>query len=476
MPIPNDFLLPGSYVANVSAVQPVAGSFNSVLLIGPKTSAGTAADNVPVLVESASAAQTLFGARSVLSSMCQSAFAQSEFQPVYALPHPDAGSARTVAVAITGTGSAAGQLVVRIGGRAYAVSTATGTTATEAATGLLNAVNNDATSPFTATASAGTLTLAGANGGTELNSVSVESDASSAPGFAAADTNTAGTDGGTNEYTNIAADISGQSVFDIYVPANYEQAQAALNSFLETAWSGVDGRYGAMVACVKGSQTELLAVTTGQERWECVIGYENEGRSGAHEVAAAAAQRIRQSIGENPVKPVTGRTLNGIDLPPARNQFSNGQINALLGGGGSGRVSPLFYVAGSAQLGSLISSIETGGARQYITETFTTMIVAREVREYLAQFVTGGYILVGDEVERVQISGARGVRPMDIKAGLVAVYSGLVGRGLADDLERFTDGVTVVKNLLEPTRVDIGFPLNIGNAIRQVATQIEFTR
>src|ERR1041385_4607321 len=91
------------------------------LLLGQKTSSGTATAATPVLVTSAAQAQTLFGAGSMLYHMVAAFITNNPFTDLWVIPQDDngAGVAATATLAFTGPATAAGTIELYIGGRKY---------------------------------------------------------------------------------------------------------------------------------------------------------------------------------------------------------------------------------------------------------------------------------------------------------------------------------------------------------------------
>ena len=101
-----------------------------------------------------------------------------------------------------------------------------------------------------------------------------------------------------------------------------------------------------------------------------------------------------------------------------------------------------------------------------------------ELLQYLRQFVNRRVHYSSAtrmSVPKVSVAGANGIRPMDIRAGLVGRYSDFVDRGLADDLVRFTEGLVVRINAQDPSQIDVDMPL-IANALRRFRGRIQFQR
>ena len=161
MALPNQVLINGAFLDRVPAVVATPATFGSPLLIGAKIAAGNAPVNEIVLVTSFEEARDLFGAGSVLADMCRFAFANGEFNALYAMPVLEAGTAREVDITLGGAPVSGGQVVLSVGGEVYSADVVSGSDTDDIATSLVGAVNNDTDSLFNASASGSVVTLTG---------------------------------------------------------------------------------------------------------------------------------------------------------------------------------------------------------------------------------------------------------------------------------------------------------------------------
>ena len=146
-----------------------------------------------------------------------------------------------------------------------------------------------------------------------MNGVSVSAVSVNASGLTVAESDTPGT--GAADYTGVSAAVGGQGSYSVYGVDDYNNARVALIAHLDNEWSEQNSKFGVLVGAAKGSLAELLAATTSGKRYDALLGYEANGASAPHQIVGAAVQRIRASIGENPVKSLVGKTLNGIEMP-----------------------------------------------------------------------------------------------------------------------------------------------------------------
>jgi phage tail sheath gpL-like len=211
--IPGTIGVPGSYVEfdGSGARTGQAGKPYSIMVFGQMDAAktatypngSTAAANVPIQVQSAAQANTLFGSGSVLAHMAKSLFKTNSVNAVWFTPQPDdaAGVKRVVQVnygaAYTVPAAFAGVERVYIGEQEYRVAVTVGDTASTIVANLVAAINADSASLFVATQSAALLVLTAKNAGLCSNDVQVvtqynNGDASPAGAFALASQTTAG--------------------------------------------------------------------------------------------------------------------------------------------------------------------------------------------------------------------------------------------------------------------------------------------
>lgn len=173
--IPVNFLVPGVY-AEFNAARANSSALTippSVLHVGQKLAAGSAAAGVPVRVTSADQVGALAGRGSMLHQMARKHFAASLPLPLTILPLSDKAGATKAAqtVTITGAATQAGTLALHVGDTRYAVPVAAGATATAAATAVVAAITADADRYADAGNAAGVITLTARHGGIEAGKV-----------------------------------------------------------------------------------------------------------------------------------------------------------------------------------------------------------------------------------------------------------------------------------------------------------------
>lgn len=137
--------IPGNIVAPIFTFEVNSGgqfeNSSRLLLIGHKTSAGSAALDVPVPCASTLEARQLFGQGSMLDDMVRLARANAPAQEIWCLPVTESGTAEVRSITVTDVPAVGGQGVVEIAGEPLAITIAAGDTKADVATALKDAVN-----------------------------------------------------------------------------------------------------------------------------------------------------------------------------------------------------------------------------------------------------------------------------------------------------------------------------------------------
>lgn len=168
--IPGNLLVPLFYAEVNSGGSPYEGQ-SRLLLMGQKLAAGTAAANVPVLVQSENEVIALCGLGSMLVRMYRIARRNAPFQPIWILPLADpAGAAATGTITINTAPSAAGVAVFEICDERITFQVTAADTVTTIAASLVAAINA-AGIEVTAANVAGVVTVTSRHVGTVGNAI-----------------------------------------------------------------------------------------------------------------------------------------------------------------------------------------------------------------------------------------------------------------------------------------------------------------
>jgi len=202
-----------------SSSQSVGNKPQRVLLIGQKTSSGTATTGAlsTDIQNDKTVWSSLFGARSMLYQMIANVRRYNKVTRVDAIVLADNGSTKAAGtITVVGTASAAGTLTVSVASvtdHTYIVAVAASDTPTVIAAAIAAAITADTTVPVTASASVGAVTITAANAGTVGNQIGLKVSGSVAG--VSSFTITAGMTGG-------ATDPSFTSLFDVIADQRYQ--------------------------------------------------------------------------------------------------------------------------------------------------------------------------------------------------------------------------------------------------------------
>lgn len=163
----------------ISADQPIANAPQRILLVGQKTSSGSAGDGAWVRdIGNANEEIALFGRDSMLAEMVRTVKRYAPFVALDAIALADHGSgvARVAVIDISGTATAQGSLTFRVGSdrRSFTISVPSGTSAATVLSAAAAAINADPEVPFTVTVVSSELTFTAVNDGTVANGLGIE--------------------------------------------------------------------------------------------------------------------------------------------------------------------------------------------------------------------------------------------------------------------------------------------------------------
>lgn len=169
-----------------SADTEVGAGEQRILLIGQKTSAGTASEKVLYKdIPNDNSWDVLFGKKSMLSAMIRQArslcsIGQNQVRiDAIALNDVEAGTAPTGSISITGTATESKSLKFVIGSEychSFQIDVVKGQTATDVASALNTAINADATAMFSSSVNSGAVTLTFGHKGTVGNGTTIAVD------------------------------------------------------------------------------------------------------------------------------------------------------------------------------------------------------------------------------------------------------------------------------------------------------------
>jgi phage tail sheath gpL-like len=489
--MPGDIRVPGAYFEINPGVAPFSGT-SRTLLIGRKTSGGSAALGAPVNV-GASDPNSLFGAGSMLADQLLYARQHNPVGEIWAFPAADpSGTAATGSIAITGTATAAGTLVRYIGGERYSVGVAVGDAAATVAAALKTAIdkgytrfNRSMSAPVTTSVATGTVTLTARHVGTEGNGIRIEA------GLDGNEVDPAGLtvtvtqmSGGTGDVDMAAVFAAlGDMPFDhIASPYNSATQLNAARDFLSDAgtgrWSPTVGLYGHYFTAYNGNLAAQTTLGAGRNDPHTTIFGTNNYPHPLWSVVAAAvgwigfSKNLGRSISEavEIARPLQTLVLQGIRAPKApSDQWKMADRDSLYRNGISALI---FRADGQAAFDRVVTTYRTNGWGQPDI-TFLdveTLYIAAYAARYFKQRILALYprhVLKDDNPRSIQ-----GVTtPPQIRAALIHAYRELWEAGLAEKPELFAQYV-IVERAGDPNRVNAYVPFDVANQLRVFAANV----
>ena len=470
-------LLPGIFVdINAQRANTATGDIGKVLLVGQ--GANPSSDIQPVA--SAGGAVTDYGQGSPLALMASRVFAAFPRAEVYALSLADgtSASARTYATVVgteqgASAATASGTYTVNIGEQSFDVGVAVSDTPETVAANIVSAVSeNDYVG---AGASAATATFTARTAGVWANTISISIEGT-VPGLALAHTNTPGvTDADwANGFTEA---VIGDEQYDFIVLQDSTAAGLnAVQTQMERRWGRTVGAFGVCFAANKDTFADNLAFINGRNnRYESILTVEDSVRAPNCEVAAAYAGVAARALQEDVSRPLATLSLPRISAG-LNNRYTNGNKEALLQAGAS-VVS--YSVNGNAIIGRATTSYRENalGERDNsyipINVPYQLIVTARTFRARLSSRFARSALYTNPAAQRPVGSTAATI-PL-IRAEAVAIYGDLRDRGVVENVEAFSQAVSVVLPP-EGDTVQLGLNPDLLNQLQIFNVSLDFIR
>jgi phage tail sheath gpL-like len=360
---------------------------------------------------------------------------------------------------------------------------ASGTTATVAATTLALAVNAVPTLAMGAGSSLGVVTLtsdarnsAQAGLDVRLNYYGAQGSEALPAGLSVSvGAITGGT--GAPDLSGVAAAL-GAIDYDFiitgYTDATSLTSLQTLMSDSAGRWSWLDQNFGGVFAGKVDTAANLITLGAAHNDQHTLIW----GCAGLPrppwEFATAMTAACIPSLKADPARPLQTLQVNGVLAPAVVDRFSKTTLQTMLT---SGIAQPAFDRAGNVSVLRAVTTYQTnkfGQADQpYLdVETlFTLMEVTRRLRSAVTQKFPRSKL--ADDGTRIGF-GQPVVTPSMIKGELIAQYASMEVAGLVDNTDLFAKGLIVVRNALDPSRVDVLFDPYLISGLRICAVLNQF--
>jgi phage tail sheath gpL-like len=466
------------------------------LLVGVKTTDGTAVTDTPIPIGSQAQADTNFGPASELAQMFKAFYANNFANEVWGLPilEPAAGVAATGTITVTTPPTTAGTIHLYIAGAHVPVNVSTTDTATTIASAIASAINTyddtigNTVLPVSAAAATGTVTLTAHFKGVNGNEISVLTNYYGSVGseftppglvmtLPVGGLLTGGT--GVPVFTTAISNI--QKMDFEYVAMPYTDA-TSLNAwdqeygFTDTGrWGWQRQQFGHVFSAKRGAYASQI--TFGDSRnsgVESIMAFEQTAVSPMYEVAAAYAAKAQRALINDPARPLQTLALNEIKGCPIKDMYDFPELNSLASNGlaiqerGSDGQPMILREQTTYQL-----NLYGQGDDAY--ELVTTLATLAKLLRNQKHAITTKFprSKLADDGTKFG-PGQAIVTPGIIKAELVNEYQMDMWNGLVENLKAFKANLIVERDPNDPNRVNVLYPPDLINQLRIFAVLAQF--
>lgn len=485
--VPADLLIPFvavEYDSSFALTGPSLQPYRLLLIAQRHTAQGTAVANTlyQLTGRKADRAGVLCGRRSMAYGMAKAAEDAAPSVDTWLLVLADgAGTAAAGTITIVGTASANGVLHLYVDGRYIPVAIASGDAPTAAAGKVVTAVNAADGIPFTASNTAGVVTLTYNHLGEVGNFVPIAVnllDTQTLPAGITGATVAQPTGGATNPaLTTALANIAAEQFNVIAHPYTDATSLTALETELASRAGPMRMIDGYSVTFTRGSASTIGTLAAGRNSQFSTIAAPPlpSPQNTPCNLAAAAAAQVAASGGIDPARPF--QTLPIASTPgPISSQFSPTERNTMII---QGAATTTVDRDGTIRLDRLVSTYKTNAAGapdasyrdantsltlSYLRYDWRNRIRTKYPRHKLAN--DGGRIAAGQAI----------MTPSLMKAEAIAWYKDMAELGLVEPggLDAFKAALVVERNVANRTRLDILLPPDLINQLITTATVIQF--
>jgi phage tail sheath gpL-like len=480
--VPGSIRVPGSYIEidNSRAARGLSTWPARVVLIGQRRPGqGSVPGATPARVTSLQEARNFFGRGCILTHMFEAWFRANPPTEVWgvALADDAGGTAAAWTITFTGTTTAAGEIVLYVGGRRVVAAIPANTAQNAQATLLRNAILADPDLPVTSVAAANVLTLTANNNGAAMNSLDIRLNLRAGEALPAGSTAVIAPSvvGATSPSITPALDALGETWFTDIVTSLMDGANLiALQARLASNYGPLVMRDTHAWAALRGTFADLTTFGAAQNSPHMTVMASRAMPTPPWELAATLAAVAVPALATDPARPVQTLALPGIFAPLLADRFTWTERDQLLRVGlatwranAAGEVSieraiTTYQFAPSGAADTSYLDVETLKTVAYLRWDLRQLIATRFPRHKLAD--DGTKFARGQDV----------VTPGTIRAEIIARFAQWEAAGLVEGVEQFKRDLIVTRNASDPNRVDALLPPDLVNQFRVLAAQIEF--
>jgi phage tail sheath gpL-like len=490
--IPANTRVPDVYIEvdNSRALKGLFPWYQRVLLVGQKVSAGSATAGQLVFVPSAEAAQTLFGAGSMLERMFQIFKANNPLMEAWALPLDDAGAAVAAScrVTIAGTATSAGTIHFMIDGTYVPIPVASGDGESEIRATVKEYVNDTSGAKYGKllpviydAEAAGYFELDCKNAGALGKMLDIRWNYAQGqelpPGITLTLTTPfSGSSGATDPTLDTALAVLDDEQFDYIV---YPYTDDTNLGYLKTV---LDERFGPLVqmpsivfGSVKDTYANLVLWNDHNHHDLSMMGYYNAPHA-PWLWASGIGGMASYHLNNDPARPLQRLKLSSL-LPPtveSGSRFIRSEREILLN---KGIATFIVDDGGNIQLERMITTYLTNEAGvpdiSYLdVNTLATLMYVRY--QFRARMLTRfpRHKLADDDAQVGR--GQYVARRKDIEMETIALAGDLAEAGIIENLAEFKTNLIVERDSTDPNRINVLLPANNVNQFRVLAVKYQF--
>ncbi|HFQ9556313.1 TPA: phage tail sheath C-terminal domain-containing protein [Escherichia coli] len=429
--IPSNTLVPLFYAEMDNQAANTAQDSGASLLIGHANNGAEIVANSLVLMPSADYARQICGAGSQLARMVEAYRQTDPFGELYVIAVPEStGAAATVTLTVTGAATETGTVNVYVGRTRVQAPVTNGDNVTTIASSIQDAINAVPALPFTASSSAGVVTLTARHKGLCGNEIPVS----------------------LNYYGFGGGEV---------LPAGVQIAVAT-------------GSAGTGAPVLTGTLSELVnAGDQFNQQHITLAGYEKETQTPADELAASRTARAAVFIRNDPARPTQTGELVGMLPAPKGKRFTMTEQQTLLSHG----VATAYVESGVLRIQRDVTTYRKNAYgvadNSYLdSETLhTSAYVLRKLKSVITSKY-GRHKLASDGTRFGP--GQAIVTPAVIKGELLATYRQLERAGIVENYELFKQYLVVERDASDPNRLNTLFPPDYVNQLRVFAVVNQF--
>jgi len=490
--IPNTVRTPGAYVEvdNSRALKGLAANPHKVLIIGQKTSSGTAEIDVLKQVTTDGLADGFFGQGSILARMCNTFKTNNPNTELHAIALSNNGGVKATGLikfesALSATANTAYYLMIN--GQAVNVTINSGWSVTDICSAIKEDVNANSGLPLIASVSASAagsnhIVLEAVQSGTLGNYIDFRAN------YYAGQENPSGWSAAGITYTAMAGGSVDPDLDDAWSIVANQQYQYIVQPYIDAAnLTSIEGELadrflpledlpGHGFTAVRATLASCSTLGNSRNSPHNTIMGANGSPTCPEEWAAALGAQASFYLNIDPARPLTTLQLKGVLAPAVDSRFTRAERDILLY---DGIATWIADASGNVLIERAITTYQTNALgspdSSYLdVQTLATLIEIRfqYKTRMLNRFITQRFKLADDIFPA--LAGAKIATPGSIKQEIIALFTELRDAGLIENIDDFKENLIVERDASDRNRVNTLLPPDLINQFRVLAGTIQF--